>query len=432
MKIKVLEGDRWWRRPDPQGFWRIWLASAPENARGIRRWMLWVWWTRSRSSRARWRALIKLAATPIAGIKECWSYLGAYGDKVSRVHGISRFRQFVDLVRIRLGAGLSPLVYYKFHLFSPERRGNALGYLNETNQLLKVLLPRLPPTADLGIFEAKRLFEDWCREHDLPTASNLLEVDGNAVVFRSQDPIPPYALFAKPTNWHQGKGAERLRYEPLDGSPRWRTGTGRLLGPDEIEAYLVERSLELQRPFVLQACLVNHPVIRALGNGSLSTLRVMTTRRAPAPAEPLLAVLRVATGNAAADNFDLGGIATRVDLGTGRCGKAIAKRGDYPVESFSINPDNGAQIEGLEVPYWREAVELALRAHSLLDHRIPVIGWDVAILDGGPVLIEANDLPCTDIAQMPTGIPLGKTSYARYIVSELKSVFGLEGAAGRQ
>lgn len=422
MKVKVLEGDRWWRRSDPRGFWRIWLAGARGDASGIRRWKFWIWWTRSRTPAARWRAIIKLLVTPVSGPRDCWSCV--------RVYGVSRARQFIDLVRIRLGTGLSPLIYYKFQLFDPERRGDALSYLAETNQLLKVLLPRLPPTVDLGIFEAKGMFEDWCRDHDLPTVPNLLEIDAGQVVFRAEVPIPDGDLFAKPTNWHQGKGAERLHYELEGGGPRWRTNTGRLLGRDELESYLVERSTELGRPFILQGCLVNHPSIRALGNGSLCTLRVMTTRSHPAPAEPLLTVLRVATGDSAADNFDLGGIATPVDLRTGRCGKAIAKRGEYPVDRFSVNPDNGAAIEGLEVPYWRESVELAVRAHSLLDHRIPVIGWDVAVLDDGPILIEANDLPCTNIAQMPTGIPLGATNYARHIVAELKSVFGLGAIRG--
>jgi glutathione synthase/RimK-type ligase-like ATP-grasp enzyme len=69
------------------------------------------------------------------------------------------------------------------------------------------------------------------------------------------------------------------------------------------------------------------------------------------------------------------------------------------------HPDTGAQIEGRKLPLWEEVKELALTAHRLFDDRV-VIGWDIAMLDGGPILIEGNGNPDMDIIQrfMTTGL----------------------------
>ena len=52
-------------------------------------------------------------------------------------------------------------------------------------------------------------------------------------------------------------------------------------------------------------------------------------------------------------------------------------------------PGWGTRIEGIELPMWDEALELA---HAAMPHFLPnrSIGWDVAITDRGPVIVEAN------------------------------------------
>jgi hypothetical protein len=72
----------------------------------------------------------------------------------------------------------------------------------------------------------------------------------------------------------------------------------------------------------------------------------------------------------------------------------------------------GMGIAGTRLPYWPESVELALRAHGRLGE-IPCVGWDVAVLERGPLLLEGNASPGVQLLQMPSGRPLGATEYPR-------------------
>jgi hypothetical protein len=81
-------------------------------------------------------------------------------------------------------------------------------------------------------------------------------------------------------------------------------------------------------------------------------------------------------------------------------------------------------IPGHPLPCWPEAVALAERALDAA-RRVPLIGWDVAITDDGPVLIEANAASTPDIAQATTGVPLSDTPFAAAIDAHMRAYMGL-------
>jgi len=112
-----------------------------------------------------------------------------------------------------------------------------------------------------------------------------------------------------------------------------------------------------------------------------------------APIPSSSAVIRLGIGGGVTDNFgdgaDGNGYA-EVRAKDGRMGPLRMARPDGCgfVELQAV-PGTGAPIEGLCVPFWQQARELAFRASR---HFLPSrsIGWDIAITDRGPVLVEAN------------------------------------------
>jgi hypothetical protein len=142
--------------------------------------------------------------------------------------------------------------------------------------------------------------------------------------------------------------------------------------------------------------------------------------------EAVLAVYRMPTGAAVADNFDLGAIAAPIDLATGRLGAGVQKLGDHAANAVATHPDTGARIAGHVLPDWARALDLARRAHRALPSprtTAAIIGWDVVLTPAGPVLLECNAIPGVFLAQMPTGIPLGDTAYAAALVARLRATF---------
>jgi Sugar-transfer associated ATP-grasp len=109
-----------------------------------------------------------------------------------------------------------------------------------------------------------------------------------------------------------------------------------------------------------------------------------------------------------ADNFAVGGIACSVSLEGGVLGIGVFKSSVNRDRSVRTHPDSGAAIEGQSLPHWPAVKELAVAAHTAFP-RMPSVGWDIAITDDGPVLLEGSGVWCVDLAQMSHRLPLGKT-----------------------
>jgi len=412
-----------WERDTPGPLWHWWLAGAKPDGAGLRRWQLWIWWTRQRGTNKRLSAAVRfLRGLPEAPL-EAWGGVQRFGEKTKNVHGVSRTTQFRQLLMLRWQSGVRPESYYKFQLFKPERLPAAADFLEEIGQLLQVLFRHIPRTEDERLFVSKEEFRRWCLAHIIPTVENLLEVNHGRVVSRLTEQLPASDLFVKPTNWRQGKGTSRWQCMPTNHGYHYTDGAGRELTTTEFEDFVCQSSLEQGRPYIVQPALTNHEALRGYTNGALSTIRFMTVRDADKPSQPLMAALRMPTGDAIADNFDLGGVAAPIDLNTGICGKGIRKKGQLPPDTINTHPDTGAEISGLMIPYWSECLALTCRAHDLINAQVPVIGWDVAVLEHGPILIEPNHLPCHNLAQMPGGFPLGDSPFAEIVTKRLRQSF---------
>ena len=95
------------------------------------------------------------------------------------------------------------------------------------------------------------------------------------------------------------------------------------------------------------------------------------------------------------------------------------------------HPGTGAPIEGRILPLWPEALELVTRAHDLNGDRVAV-GWDVAILEDGPCLIEGNGKPDVDLIQRPHRAGLGASRLGEIMAFHLKNFLAGDTRLGRK
>jgi hypothetical protein len=65
-------------------------------------------------------------------------------------------------------------------------------------------------------------------------------------------------------------------------------------------------------------------------------------------------------------------------------------------------------------------LDLARRAHATAFSDHVVIGWDIAILEDGPRLVEGNKGPDLDLVQRSHGEPLGNARLGQLLAYNMK------------
>lgn len=324
-------------------------------------------------------------------------------------------RHLVECVYLAHTHSIPPRHYYMFRLDQPEQYARAGDYLFrfETKPYLYILL-RWHAGGSAKVFNNKARFSEFLRANDLPAVPVFFEYILGDRCSVDATSFPERDLITKPKRGSGGSGV--VRWDHLaDG--RWRGSNGRTFDADELDAYLTETSGS--RSLLVQPRLLNHPELHDLAGDVLTTVRILTCRTPDGGSEATNASLRVPVGQNVVDNIHQGGIAAAVDLQTGRVGRATAlsSRSDWIVK----HPESGAPIEGRILPFWREAVELVERAHRTFPQALAV-GWDVALLEDGPCLIEANSSPCVDLIQRPLGEPIGNARFGELLAHQIEAI----------
>lgn len=134
--------------------------------------------------------------------------------------------------------------------------------------------------------------------------------------------------------------------------------------------------------------------------GSLNTIRVLTV--VTDGGAPLVAATVHRFGSSATrgvDNFSAGGMVARVHLETGVLDKAVWIGHRNRLVWSREHPDTRAPIEAVQVPHWEELKRLALGMCAELPF-LKYVGWDIAVTDQGPVVIEGNAHPSLRFFQL--------------------------------
>lgn len=83
------------------------------------------------------------------------------------------------------------------------------------------------------------------------------------------------------------------------------------------------------------------------------------------------------------------------------------------------HPTSHVKFEGFQIPCFEEAKQMVLKA-SLKSDKILVVGWDVAIFENGPVIIEENRRPGFDLVQVSSN--RGRKDIIRDVLKDINKV----------
>ena len=327
-------------------------------------------------------------------------------------------RQLTEQVYFALRYDLPPLTYYEWGLYDPQNRKRASSYVQDwgLRNTMAYLLAK-PQFYQYRFFDDKGRFQEKCVELGIPTVPIIVEFEDGKVIWWSESrKLPETDLFTKPNNRSLGIGAERWTYEGPNG---YRNSAGSLLSHNQVLGVLTAAS-KVQN-HILQLRVLNHSSVAAIIDTALCTVRVLTLMAPNRTPEYLGGFLKLPTGNSIVDNItDQGGIAFPVDDKTGVLGRGTSA--DPYSAWFSHHPDTGVEVAGMQLPFWDQVVDLSLKAHGSLS-TLPLIGWDIAITPGGPVVVEANVMPRFAFYQRVMG-PIGESRLPEVIIEQFHHLEG--------
>ncbi|MBK6617640.1 MAG: hypothetical protein IT528_04235 [Nitrosomonas sp.] len=273
------------------------------------------------------------------------------------------------------------------------------------------------PVSAVANIEDKLRFTQLCLHNHLATPAThglfhdgtiqrvdgtLLQTSVDWVAFVNA--LAPGEYLLKPNNGILGLGLATLE-KHMDGSLIYQN---QKLGVDDffrtltqIEASFASYKKNITvvdqdfQGILLQSRVKNHSDIMQLtGFNMLQTMRICTHVTADNQVEILFAFMKLAGSEGLADAFNLGktgNMLAEIDPTNGRFRKihAMDQQQGYLVQ-VDYHPVTLANLLEFTVPCWQTCKQLAEQA-ALAFLPLRAVGWDIAITDQGPMVLEGNE-----------------------------------------
>lgn len=267
--------------------------------------------------------------------------------------------------------------FFAYYLFYP-RSFKDRNVLCEDKQLMYAV------NAGLGVRQPRTLF--FLRDGRI--LSERLDPLAPQEYARTIAACRAEKIFVKPTFGVGGKGIAVFNRTD-DGSGRLVDGvSGRTFDAACLETFAAEGD------YTVQEGVRQHAAMNAVYAHAINTLRVIT-ECVDGRARVVLALLRMGCNGMQLDNASSGGIYAKVDVASGTLvGRAIADTR----ETFDAHPTTGFRFDGTPLPEWPAIETFAV---SVAEKYAPIryVGWDIALSEEGPLLIEGNNGPSIEIVQ---------------------------------
>jgi hypothetical protein len=386
----------------------------------------WLAW-RPASFRKRLMLIGGIVAWPLVVPLLAACFTARNGREVRERTGKPLLRQAAEQIRLAARHAVLPPWYYIYDFHDDDKRRRAGDYLNRF-EVKRCIYPfvRAHYAEVLGMTEGgsrmfvsnKLMFAQLCAEHGIRAAPVLATAERGSVSpvdAGSSASLPAQDLFIKPMRGCGGRGAVCWEYQ---GDGTYRANHGAVLSEEALTAAVAEASRH--QNLIIQPRLVNHAELRRLTPNGLCTVRALTCRNECGDFELTHAVFRMPVrADAAVDNFHAGGLAAPIALADGWLGRATSLGLSPGASWHDTHPTTGGRILDYRLPFWDAVVALVVRAHALFPDLV-ALGWDVAILDDGPCLVEVNKGPDVDLIQRPHAAPLGPSRFGELLAFHLE------------
>ena len=314
------------------------------------------------------------------------AYMAAYRREASKKRLL---RCALELAWLTIRWWCIPFHYFRYGLYRTEHGlRDVLSYLPETVFYYR-LLPKL--NRDVVLLDDKLVSKRVLGDASAPQARLLLSGDKGGCVDATGTvaPIGSASAIARALGDTDFVVVKPARYSSGgDGVTVLIHKSGGLRSEDGTMFSLAEYA-SVWGPWLLEEFVTQHKELGDLNENSLNTFRVITTRAPRCGARVEYCILKLGVSAGPVDNAHDGGLYVGVDK---KSGELFEVAYDESFTRHTRHPVSGIKFKGYRVSMIREVVELAERCAGLFP-QIPLIGWDIAVSETGPVVIEGNSSP---------------------------------------
>ena len=279
--------------------------------------------------------------------------------KISKKTHKNRLSIVMDMVKcgLKYQAGYYDYLEFEFYLLNDKQRSTYLTR-GKNNEIIR----KYNNKEKAYQFDDKQVFNKMFKKF---LGRDYINLDNNLEEFKTFLKGKK-EIIVKPLDGEGGKGVEKVTVDS---------------NIEELYQKLINNNQTLVEEVIKQ-----HKQMNKLYDKSVNTLRMFTFVK-DGKAYFLQAILKIGNGGVI-DNFSSGGMYTFVD----NDGIVLAPAIDQADNYFEKHPITNEKIVGFEVPLFKEAVELVKEA-ALVVPDMAYVGWDVAIGENKPILVEGNWFP---------------------------------------
>lgn len=305
-----------------------------------------------------------------------WPKLHAFINHVHNETGQPRVALISGMFTDSLRHNVSPLEYFLFRFYQLPSQEKAkwagTGFMYEY-QL------QMNPIAHRDILEDKlkfhRYFSKFIKRKYMAVSNAGMDEEVLKEILNGS----AGKVVVKESRGGSGKGLQVMKTEGL--SATWFKENHQRTGNDLVEEYVTQ-----------------HREVMRLSPSGLNTIRIVTLINSREEVEVLTCRLRISV-NSIVDNMAAGNMVARINIETGIV-ESPGYFSDIRKRPLEKHPITGVSITGFQIPYWDEIIAMAKNA-AIAGKANRSVGWDIAVTDHGPDLIEGNHDWCKLVWQLP-------------------------------
>jgi len=173
----------------------------------------------------------------------------------------------------------------------------------------------------------------------------------------------------------------------------------KVVNSDRLEEILNKCS----KDYIVEDFIEQHHLINKIFSGSVNTIRILTLKKNDRDFDAITAILRVGKReDVFVDNNSAGGLTIGVDIGSGTLKKGYTYY-EFGQDEYTYHPKTKYKFYGKHIPFFKEVKEIAVSAHRYVP-MFTIVGWDIAITENGPIIIEGNRTP--DLNNIQPHLPM--------------------------